>query len=502
VVALVAGGGCVSLDDLTGGVPSATKPPAEPATAAAQAGLSVSPIPPLVAGATAQARVKLAANPAGARVQISNLPSGVTAAALDLAAGKLEGDVVLAAIEDATQGERDVRVRVTGNKLTDAEAPSRLLVRGRPGTLDRTFGDRGIAWGDFGSADQDVFALTLQEDGKLLVAGTGGGTGVVARHETSGRLDGDFGKGGRLGSGIGSEARGVAVFRSGNIAVAAQTSASRPVFALVDARGDALTTIAVPTVLPARALTLGVVPDGTLVAAGGIDFIGGTFFALARIRSTGEVDGDFSTGTVTRRVDGTASGVCAMPDGRILATGSTGTDQREVGVWARFTAAGALDGTFGVGGVAHDDRAPVVSYRACAAMPDGASVHAGYTSLAPQGPRSATIARVRSEGNLDPLFAKEAVWSYGDDAALNGLALQPDGKIVAVGQSRGDKALLLVRLEPNGAHDATFGGDGLFAQSLGDRAKTRGAALVLQRDGRIVVAFQHERGYGLARFWP
>src|SRR5262249_12999563 len=72
-------------------------------------------------------------------------------------------------------------------------------------------------------------------------------------------------------------------------------------------------------------------------------------------------------------------------------------------------------------------------------------------------------------------------WVYG-------LAQQPHGKIVAAGRTRSsDYDFAPVRLNPNGALDASLGGTGKVITNLGSAADyARGVAVM--PDGRIVVA--------------
>src|SRR5262249_26195103 len=79
-----------------------------------------------------------------------------------------------------------------------------------------------------------------------------------------------------------------------------------------------------------------------------------------------------------------------------------------------------------------------------------------------------------------------------------GVAIQTDGKIVAGGVAGG--SLALVRYLPNGSLDPSFGASGIVIVSRFTRAED----LVLQRDGKIVVAAGsyciHWCNFWLARF--
>src|SRR5262245_63400360 len=68
------------------------------------------------------------------------------------------------------------------------------------GDLDTTFGGDGIVRTDITNAEEDGFAVTIQPDGKIVVAGESGIGGrnprfAIVRYETDGSLDASFGGG-------------------------------------------------------------------------------------------------------------------------------------------------------------------------------------------------------------------------------------------------------------------------------------------------------------------
>jgi uncharacterized delta-60 repeat protein len=94
------------------------------------------------------------------------------------------------------------------------------------GMVDSTFGTGGFVTTDFPGATDDIaYALTVQVDGKLVVAGRTGdypqNDFAVARYSSDGQLDQTFGVGGKVVSDFSSidQAYGVA-FQNGKIVVA------------------------------------------------------------------------------------------------------------------------------------------------------------------------------------------------------------------------------------------------------------------------------------------
>jgi uncharacterized delta-60 repeat protein len=75
---------------------------------------------------------------------------------------------------------------VTAGSTYGSETFEGVLVRYLPdGSLDTTFGDAGKVTTDFGGQDNNVWAIALQPDGKIIAAG-GGFT--LARYLPNGSL--------------------------------------------------------------------------------------------------------------------------------------------------------------------------------------------------------------------------------------------------------------------------------------------------------------------------
>src|SRR5262245_37113959 len=89
-------------------------------------------------------------------------------------------------------------------------------------------------------------------------------------------------------------------------------------------------------------------------------------------------------------------------------------------------------------------------------------------------------------GDLDPTFA-----GFGDGGRLiipqspNGMALEPDGRIVLVGST--DVGIWVMRLLANGTPDNSFSDDG-FATFVHPAFGTAGFCVAIQPDHKIVVA--------------
>jgi uncharacterized delta-60 repeat protein len=186
--------------------------------------------------------------------------------------------------------------RVVGPNTTNPPIDIVLLRLARDGTLDRTFGGDGIVVTRARPHSTGLRALAVQPDGKVLVAGHGhAGTGappafMLLRFLANGSLDRSFGDDGVAISTAGFAIRAIAVDRLGRI-VAAGASQDLDDFVItrflpsgrVDPAFGAVTTDFGAYETP---WAVAVEPHGAVVAAGqtgrslGVD----TDFALARYR--------------------------------------------------------------------------------------------------------------------------------------------------------------------------------------------------------------------------
>jgi uncharacterized delta-60 repeat protein len=120
-------------------------------------------------------------------------------------------------------------------------------------------------------------------------------------------------------------------------------------------------------------------------------------------------------------------------------------------------------------------------------QPDGMIVAAGYAADALVGP-SFLVVRLTAAGVLDSGFSGDGIqkFNFGGQAQALAVALQDDGGIVVAGYTLSQTAIAVARLTPDGELDATFDGDGLttFDFAFGDDT---GYDVVVQKDGRILV---------------
>jgi len=168
--------------------------------------------------------------------------------------------------------------------------------------------------------------------------------------------------------------------------------------------------------------------------------------------------------------------VLIAPDGKIVVAGDYGSERepRHIAV-LRYLPDGTLDRQFGAGGIAKLLQISA-SARSAAFDSQGRMVVVGTEWLSPSRTRFLVV-RFDTAGKLDQSFGANGIVSLQHEAAVSqwlyATALEPDGKIVAVGVSgyhRGtgapepgnDVQIAVVRLAANGTLDTSFASSGLL----------------------------------------
>jgi len=203
-------------------------------------------------------------------------------------------------------------------------------------------------------------------------------------------------------------------------------------------------------------------------------------------------------GGKVRTAFGFATAGVLQPDGRIVAAGSILVNRPDFDfALARYDAEGVLDAGFGSGGKVTTTFGSTADLaQGVALQPDGRIVVAGSSGYPQQRDEAFALARYNVDGSLDLGFGTGGkvttkFSSPGDDSA-RALVLQPDGKIVLIGSD-----FVATR---EGASDfalARYDIDGSLDRTFGTGGKvttTFGSgsdlanAAVLQPDGKLVVA--------------
>lgn len=336
--------------------------------------------------------------------------------------------------------QNDGKILVGGRFTSFNDEPRGGVARLNPdGTLDSTFG-HGLA----GADGSGVTAIALQEDGKIFIGGTfsrvnGEQREWIARLNTDGTLDSGFEAaihapnthGLPGGWGVSS----LTIQEEGRILVAGGfthvNGAIRNNIARLHSNGSLDTSFNPTATTNGRIESVGTQEDGKTVLGGWFTSVNGqSRHHLARLQPDGSLDPSFAEGLA-----GVGSGssarvhsVLVQANQRILIGGEFGTVHGEArNRIARLQRDGALDGAFGEGMTGADH-----TVYAMGIQPDQRSIVAGNFSSVNDIFRS-RIARLHS-GNLAPTSIELSSASISENVAI-GTAI---GTLSAIDPDEGD----------------------------------------------------------------
>lgn len=134
--------------------------------------------------------------------------------------------------------QTDGKIVVVGEANVSAAQQFGVVRYNSNGTLDTGFGAGGVVTTDFATQNDYAYAVAIQSNGKIVVAGNVSVGGLfyfgLARYETNGALDGTFGTGGKVSNFTNGYAKAVAIQPDGKIVAGGtvQTGGSDPDFAI------------------------------------------------------------------------------------------------------------------------------------------------------------------------------------------------------------------------------------------------------------------------------
>lgn len=368
--------------------------------------------------------------------------------------------------------QSDGKILAVGTpEASEGFSVARLLSNGSP---DPSWGEGGVVTtplGKFASA----FDVAVQPDGKIVVVGEAPGAKdedfAIVRYLSNGKLDPGFGEGGivilPVGE-LGDQGRVVAIGPGGRIAVvgisdlpsfrnavgvAMLESNGNPETAFA---GDGTTLVQTESGEDDRGEGVDFQSDGKIVIADSTGAGIGDGFTLIRLGLDGKPDPSFGgDGIVETPIpgeggveEGRISDVLVQPDGKIVG-GGYGVDSVGVAMETvikfeviRYLPNGELDPGFGSGGRVGERLPSPYSFGRKLALDANGKLILGGTYDANPAPleenEAPALMRFNPNGSLDPSFGSGGivVGTLGagiEEESIEGLALQPDGKIVTSG---------------------------------------------------------------------
>lgn len=348
------------------------------------------------------------------------------------------------------------------------------------GTLDTTFNFGGVGVGLGGT----VQTMTLQTDGKILISGggitlyNGIPTNSIARLNSDGTLDTSFTSGIvtlQFVEDIHPTPSGK-IFISGSFV--SYSGTTTPQVALLNSNG---------TLDTAFNSNIASGPDGTGVYGSEVQpdgkiLIGGDFHNfngvarnyIARLNTDGTLDTSFVPATNSIEPSPGAEYFSLQPDGKILVSGRFDVGSENHGL-LRLNSDGSLDSGF----------APVATDQggySTTLQTDSKIVLSGFfTEL--NGATRLGVVRLNADGTVDPTM-NAGVTRF---AQVNGIVIQPDGKLIVAGNffyARGVARRNIARFNTNGTLDTSFDPGTSTGYSFGLANIIQNIAL--QADGKII----------------
>jgi uncharacterized delta-60 repeat protein len=388
-----------------------------------------------------------------------NFPVGVKALAGDLdPAFGTDGKVITKAFGNGTITAMAVQPDsklIAAGTIQSQDFDFSVIRYQADGSLDSTFGAGGMVSSDFSGGTDISWAVALQSDGKIVVAGFALNGSLnfdfgLIRYNQDGTLDLSFGAGGKV---------------------------------LTDFYGSS-----------DRCFALAIQPDGKILAAGhAMSTSFHTDFALARYNRDGSLDSTFGVGgKVTTDFFGSndeARALALLPDNRIVVAGSTPLRNGDNCLFGLscYLADGSLDLAFGTNGKTTTDLFGIFNEAyTLQVTAEGRFVVGGSAQLYPNIPGAFALARYTADGNLDHSFGTNGriTTDFTGGSKAYAMAIQPDGKIILTG-AIGTADFALARYNADGSPDTSFGVGGRVTTDLLG-SDDIAYALALMPNGRIV----------------
>jgi uncharacterized delta-60 repeat protein len=236
--------------------------------------------------------------------------------------------------------------------------------------------------------------------------------------------------------------------------------------------------------------------DGKILVAGATEE--SQDFSVARLLPSGSPDPSWGKGGVATTPLGKfayAEDVAVQPNGKVVAVGEAPGPENEDFAIVRYLPNGELDPGFGEGGIAILPVGALGDQAHAVAVGPGGRIAVVGVAERPSFRDAVGVAMLESDGTPEAAFAGDGTTviqtESGEDDRGEGVAFQPDGKIViadSTGGGGGD-GFTLIRLGLDGKPDPSFDGDGVVETPIpGDGGIEEGriSDVVIQPDGKIV----------------
>jgi uncharacterized delta-60 repeat protein len=383
--------------------------------------------------------------------------------------------------------QSDGKAIVGGDFLRLNHIPCVRLGRLNPdGTTDTTF-NLGLGF------NNTVSAINIQTDGKILVGGdftsfNGLVRNRILRLNPDGTIDPTF----NIGTGANNNIYSITMQPDGKIIVTGSFTSfnnnAKSRICRLNPDGSVDTTFNSAAAANNSVYTSVVQPDGKILLGGNFTTCNGVVRnRIARINADGSLDTAFDT---TVGANNSIKSIGLQSDGKIVIGGSftsyNGTTSNRI---ARINSDSTVDATFNVGSGFDFGVNFIIS------QPDGRLI-VGGNFFSYNDTNCVGIARIDSNGTIDAPFSSNP--NSGTDAAVNSIAIRPNGKILAVGSFSNCNGYLRSRIANMNANGSIDTG---FYPYLRNGNSTDGdiRTMAVQSDGKIVIGGFFNSYHGMPR---
>jgi uncharacterized delta-60 repeat protein len=393
--------------------------------------------------------------------------------------------------------------------------PELLLAQG--GTLDNTFNTSGYRTEGIGNGDDNGNAVAIQPDGMIVVAGESHNGNdfdiAVVRFTYSGEPDNTFGTNGKVTVNLGNiydTGKAVAIQDDGKILVAGSFLSNGGGFKMCLVRLNAdgsyddsfgangIDSFSVGTG-SAQANAITIQDDEKIIVAGSSTNGSNLDFTVVRLNSDGSMDAAFGSNGVAiigvGNADDYANAVTLQSDNKIVAAGKSGNNP-DIAV-IRLNEDGTLDNSFSNDGKVTTNVNGNDNAFAVAIQTDGKIVVCGEAFDGVT--YDVSVVRYTETGALDNSFSNDGKVTTALGSTYEGgyaIAVQQDAKILVCGKTSTTNTadnVALLRYNSDGTLDTGFGNSGKVSTDISGHGDAS-FGLVLQNDGAIVVAGYSNNG--------
>jgi uncharacterized delta-60 repeat protein len=394
---------------------------------------------------------------------------------------------------------------------------------GQDGSLDNSFGNNGISSVDFNSNIDYGRAVAIQSDGKILISGSSNSNIALCRLNPNGTLDVGFGDFGKVTTSLSTQndSFAIEIQNDGKIILAGYASGyslENPneqidSFILIRYLSNGLIDSSFGNNGVVKQnfgdinrifRTLSILPDGKILAAGDAYLGSHKEFFLMCFNTNGSLDTAFGNQGVFNTIIGNNINICSsiaiQPSGKIILAGSTGVNVKNILVVA-VNENGTLDTSFGqegkviiaISGISNDCKSVKI-------QPDGKIVLAGDVFIS-TGNFDFALIRLNHDGTFDNSFGNNGIVIkniLANDKCSTSI-IQSNGDIILIGTTNTNNVakVALCRFKNTGLLDNNFGNNGVVTINPGEQNNDwyYGLSSVSEYDGNIIIG-----GHGRIQF--